>query len=89
MRLKPSPLKNMVSQAHNLIRLYGHHTADEICTWKLDYGKLVKIFKSHLVQPKWHKEMYPDADFSHLEYLIRGHPDRKASNPSFAHRILN
>ena len=55
----------------------------------MDYGKLVKIFKSHLVQPKWHKDMHWDADFSHLEYLIRGHPERKASNPSFAHRILN
>ena len=57
LRSKPSPLKNMVAQVHNMIRLYGNHTAEELHTWNLEYRKLVKIFKSHLVQPNWHQRL--------------------------------
>ena len=72
-----------------MIRVYGTHTKSKIKNWELGYEKLSKIFNKHLVQPKWYKEKYPDTEFSHWEYLIRGHPEKKASNPAFVCRIIN
>ena len=87
--LDPSPLANIVAQTHNMIRVYGTYMKSKIKNLELGYEKLSKIFDKHLVQPKWYKEKYPDTEFSHREYLIRGHPEKKASNPAFVCRIIN
>ena len=74
---------------HNMIRIYGEHTEEEIQNWNLDYDGLTEIFKSHLAQPEWHRKKYGETDYSHLEFLIPGNPNGKASNPRFVCKVID
>ena len=74
---------------HNMIRKHGAHTETEIQKWDLSYDKLGKLFDNRLVKPRWYDKKYPGVDFSPQDYLIRGNPDKKASNPTFVARIIN
>ena len=87
--LNPSPLANIIAQTHNMIRVYGAHTMTEIENWNLAYDELGKMFDRRLAKPKWYKKKYPGIKFSPRDYLIRGHPEKKASNPSFVCRVIN
>ena len=68
--LNPPPLANIIAQTHNMIRVYGAHTKNEIKSWDLTYNELGEMFYSHLVKPKWYKEKYPGIKFSPRDYLI-------------------
>jgi len=87
--LKSTPWKNMVAQVHNLVRIYGAHSKEEIANWNLDYDTVEEKFKSHLPQPEWHRLEYGETDYLPLEFLIRGNPKGLASNPSFVCKVID